>query len=305
MRSDDLPRSLTHLFAELVFGAPASGASVLNPGDAGLLASLDRLSHEAASRTTDGGASIAAHVDHLRYGLSLMNRWAGGEDPFAEADWADAWKRTRVDDAAWQALRRELRREAEQWHVALGSDRRVSGVELDGVIGSIAHVAYHLGAIRQLDRTARGPSGVLPGDTARDDTSRTGEDLASRHDHVTAERPMERAVPILPVDDLRQARAFYVDRLGFDVAFETTTDGHTGLLGLRRGAIALTLDCPMAGHGRQACVALEVESADRYHAEWSARVPVLRPPRDEPWGARTFDLVDPFGNTLFVIGPRA
>jgi uncharacterized glyoxalase superfamily protein PhnB len=30
---------------------------------------------------------------------------------------------------------------------------------------------------------------------------------------------------------------------------------------------------------------------------------VLRPPRDEEWGGRTFDLVDPFGNTIFVIGP--
>ena len=29
----------------------------------------------------------------------------------------------------------------------------------------------------------------------------------------------------------------------------------------------------------------------------------LRPPKNEEWGARTFDLLDPSGNTLFVIGP--
>jgi hypothetical protein len=29
----------------------------------------------------------------------------------------------------------------------------------------------------------------------------------------------------------------------------------------------------------------------------------LRPPKSEEWGARTFDLLDPSGNTLFVIGP--
>jgi len=113
----------------------------------------------------------------------------------------------------------------------------------------------------------------------------------------------DRAVPILPVDDLAKARAFYVDRLGFEVTFEASEDGRTGLLGVRRGTIAITLDCPMSGHGRDACVALEVESADRYYEEWAPRVPVLRPPRDEAWGARTFDLLDPFGNTLFVIGP--
>jgi len=35
----------------------------------------------------------------------------------------------------------------------------------------------------------------------------------------------------------------------------------------------------------------------------AARTTVRRPPRDEEWGGRTFDLVDPFGNTIFVIGP--
>lgn len=29
--------------------------------------------------------------------------------------------------------------------------------ELSGVIGSIAHLAYHLGAIRQIDKSSRGP----------------------------------------------------------------------------------------------------------------------------------------------------
>ena len=56
--------------------------SVLNGGDTGLLRSLDHLSAAAASAPSAGGPSIAAHVEHLRYGLSLMNRWAAGENPF-------------------------------------------------------------------------------------------------------------------------------------------------------------------------------------------------------------------------------
>ena len=114
---------------------------------------------------------------------------------------------------------------------------------------------------------------------------------------------MERATPILPADDLRAAKSFYVDRLGFGIRFEVSEDGKNGVLGLQRGAIYLTLDCPMSGHGRDACVALEVEDADAYYDEWRQRVQVLRPPKDEIWGARTFDLIDPFGNTIFVMGP--
>lgn len=112
---------------------------------------------------------------------------------------------------------------------------------------------------------------------------------------------MHRAIPILPADDLRVAREFYVDRLGFTVRFEATEDGKTGLLGVDRGAISITLDCPMSGHGREACVSLEVESADAYYAEWRDRVDIRRPPQNEPWGARTFDVIDPFGNTIFVM----
>lgn len=114
---------------------------------------------------------------------------------------------------------------------------------------------------------------------------------------------MERAVPVLPVDDLSRARDFYADALGFEVSFEVRNDDGSGLLGVRRGTIAITLDCPMTGHGRDACVSLEVDSADRYYDEWRQRVPVERPPRNEEWGARTFSVIDPFGNTIFVMGP--
>lgn len=101
---------------------------------------------------------------------------------------------------------------------------------------------------------------------------------------------MERAVPILPADDLAAAKAFYVDGLGFNVTFEASEDGRKGLLGLKRGTIELTPDCPMKGHGRDACISLHVNDADACYREWSAKVAVLRVPRDEGWGARTFEL---------------
>ncbi|MEZ5292343.1 MAG: TIR domain-containing protein [Vicinamibacterales bacterium] len=115
----------------------------------------------------------------------------------------------------------------------------------------------------------------------------------------------ERTVPILPADDLAAARAFYVDALGFSVTFDTSGGGREGLLGLKRGGLELTVDCPMQGHGRQACVSLVVDDVDALYAAWGAHTAVRRPPRDEPWGRRTFDLVDPAGNTLFVMGPPA
>ena len=108
---------------------------------------------------------------------------------------------------------------------------------------------------------------------------------------------VERAIPILPTNDLAAAKVFYVDGLGFRVTSEASADGHRGLLSLQRGTIELTLDCPMDGHGRNACVSLRVTDVDAYYQEWSATVNPLRPPKNEEWGARTFDLLDPSGNT--------
>ena len=113
---------------------------------------------------------------------------------------------------------------------------------------------------------------------------------------------MDRAIPILPADDLSVAKDFYVNGLGFDVRFEVTY-GSGGMLGLERGSILLTIDSPMSGHGRDACVSLQVEDADAYYNEWKQKVEIRRPPKDEEWGARTFDVLDPSGNTIFVMGP--
>ena len=158
MYTDAVAKTLATLFSELVEGAPAGNAYMLNGGDAGLLKSLDKLPAAAASAVTSTGSSIAAHIDHLRYGLSLMNRWSAGENPFKDADWSASWRRTTVSEDEWRALRAALRDEAGRWLKALRVPRDVQEIELNGMIGSVAHLAYHLGAIRQINDRLRGPA---------------------------------------------------------------------------------------------------------------------------------------------------
>ena len=158
METTELNRALGRLFSELINGTSGRTGFVLNSGDVGLLRSLDKLSAADASRAVNDGATIAAHAQHLRYGLSLMNAWMSeGGNPFANAKWDEAWKIADVDAAAWQEIQDGLRREAEGWLEVLKSPRQVSNVELTGIISSIAHLAYHLGAIRQINKDVRGP----------------------------------------------------------------------------------------------------------------------------------------------------
>ena len=159
MNTTDITTSLTTLFSVLVDGANnAGGAFALNSGDVGLLRSLDSLSAADASDSVHGGATIAAHARHVQYGLSLMNRWAReGGDPFSDAKWDEAWKTSVVDEKEWREIRAALGDETREWLGVLGMPREVSAIELNGMIGSIVHLAYHLGAIRQIAKTARGP----------------------------------------------------------------------------------------------------------------------------------------------------
>ena len=150
--------AIAALLSELLDGVEKGPAYVVNPGDPGLLSSLDRLDHRAASvGTPSGGPPIAAHVDHLRYGISHLNRWSEGEDPFASANYAASWQRTSVTAGEWRVLRDELRDQAHRWRDAVRRPRAMDGVELRGMLGSVVHLAYHIGAIRQIDRATRGP----------------------------------------------------------------------------------------------------------------------------------------------------
>lgn len=159
MYTPDTSRALAALLNEIVEGVePGGGGFVLNSGDVGLLRSLEKITAGEASRSTNGGATIAAHAQHVRYGLSLMNRWAReGGNPFADAQWDAAWKISGVSTEEWQEIQRGLGDEAKAWHDVVRTPRDVREVELTGLVASIVHLAYHLGAIRQIARETRGP----------------------------------------------------------------------------------------------------------------------------------------------------
>jgi hypothetical protein len=161
MNTETFAPILHAIWVELSDGSPDPGARtyVLNQGDAGLHAALDRLSAGAASATHAGGASIAAHVDHLRYGLALINRWGRGDPPpWPDMDFTASWRRNVVTDPEWRDLRDAFRRECAAWAAVLRAPREVTEVEAGWMLGTVAHLAYHLGAIRQIDRAARGPT---------------------------------------------------------------------------------------------------------------------------------------------------
>jgi hypothetical protein len=145
-------QAVANLLVELFDGPPGREAFVLNPGDPGLLRQLAGVDEQTAStRPMPGLTTIAAHVDHVHYGFTLMNRWAAGEpSPWASADWNASWRRGTVNEQEWRALRDKLAQAAAQWKQTVRTREAWNGMSAAGAIASAAHTAYHLGAIRQL-----------------------------------------------------------------------------------------------------------------------------------------------------------
>jgi small GTP-binding protein len=65
---------------------------------------------------------------------------------------------TQVSEAEWVRLRSGLAEEALTWQHQFEDLVNVGEMELTGVLASAAHLAYHLGAIRQILPNTRGPA---------------------------------------------------------------------------------------------------------------------------------------------------
>lgn len=157
MNAQMIAESLTAVMNELVNGTAPSGGMLLNSGDRGILHALDTLTAKDASVIVNGGSSIAAHVAHVTFYANVINRVVAGENPWETADWTASWKKPVVNAEEWENMKRDLADEHSKWLMVNAEPRDITTAELTYMVASIAHLAYHLGAIRQMDRHSRGP----------------------------------------------------------------------------------------------------------------------------------------------------
>jgi len=126
------------------------GGIYLSPGTS-LFETLDGVTAEEASqRLSPTGSNIAAHVDHTRLYLWVLEREMRREA--YEVDWEAIWRDTRpVSADEWTALRQNLRAAYDSINTAMGeiTDWDAENRLIDP-LAILAHSAYHLGAIQQI-----------------------------------------------------------------------------------------------------------------------------------------------------------
>lgn len=106
-------------------------------------------------------------------------------------------------------------------------------------------------------------------------------------------------VPCVTTSKMRETRAFWIDKLGFELSYD-----HEHYLGVRGGPkgapeIGFMLpdkEAPAGFSGAGLTLCLKVDCADTECARlWDAGVAILIPPTDYPWGMRAFTVKDPNG----------
>ena len=129
------------------------------PRDGALLGTIESITAEQAfASPVPGARPVAEHVAHLRFALDLTLRRLRGENP--AADWAGSFTVTDRTPGGWEALRQDVRRAYEGVLAFLQQRQSVPlqdwpPIHLAGLTATIAHNAYHLGAIRQIAQVVR------------------------------------------------------------------------------------------------------------------------------------------------------
>ena len=110
-----------------------------------------------------------------------------------------------------------------------------------------------------------------------------------------------RTVPVLRMFDVAKAREFYLDFLGCQVDFEHRFAPDLPLfMQLRLGDVVLRLSEHHGGSAPGAMVTIEMTGLAPYHAELLAKQYRYARPGlvEQPWGATTMTIADPFYNHI-------
>ncbi|HET7629694.1 MAG TPA: DinB family protein [Bacillales bacterium] len=144
---NDLTQAAAELLKETFQGATEQGSwYVTTEKNAGIFGTLEQLSAEQAS-ISHGGATIAAHADHIRYYLEVARTYIRGKEH--ERDWGKSWKIDHVDESEWSKIQQALREEYEAMQADLQAGFWQDEYKTN-VLAALAHSAYHLGALRQM-----------------------------------------------------------------------------------------------------------------------------------------------------------
>ncbi|CAN5402820.1 hypothetical protein BH10ACI1_BH10ACI1_25410 [soil metagenome] len=130
-------------------GSPEGQPSAYLDRGIGIFSTLDKLSAEQVSNDVQG-TTIAAQTEHAKFYLDRLCEFIHGRTE--KVNWEDSWLIEDVNETEWNALRDGVRKSYENALRCFAENQNWSEEAVGMAIGMLTHTAYHLGAIRQIDK---------------------------------------------------------------------------------------------------------------------------------------------------------
>lgn len=144
--------AVAYLLRETFEGSPDGQPSAFLDRGVGLFNTIDELSANAAS-TEFHGTTVAAQTEHAKFYLDRLCEFLNGRT--ANVNWEDSWLIDTVNETEWDALRMTVRTSYEAVLHCLAELASWNEQQTAMAVGMVAHTAYHLGAIRQIAKSAK------------------------------------------------------------------------------------------------------------------------------------------------------
>jgi hypothetical protein len=144
--------AVAYLLRETFEGSPEGQPSAYLDRGVGFFGTLNSVTADEASREFTG-TTIAAQTEHAKFYLDRLCEFINGRNE--RVNWEDSWLIETVNDSEWNALRMTVRKSYENLLRCLASVDDWTEDRTGMAIGMVAHTAYHLGAIRQMAKSAK------------------------------------------------------------------------------------------------------------------------------------------------------
>jgi len=128
-------------------GQPGEGTRYLDH-TSGIRNTLRTIDARRASHRIGERPSIAAHARHMAFHMRAVAEWLAGDR--RKRDWLGSFEPQQVTEAEWDALRGELESARAELMRVLHAQSPQEFADEGAGFGAVAHLAYHLGAIRQM-----------------------------------------------------------------------------------------------------------------------------------------------------------
>lgn len=149
---EDFLKDVLLILRETFEGSPEGQPSAYLDRGIGFFPTLEKLSASDVSKDF-GGTTIAAQTEHAKFYLDRLCEFMAGRTE--TVNWEQSWLIETVNDREWDALRDAVRKSYENVLKTFAEIETWNQDNIGDAVAIIAHTAYHLGSIRQINKTVR------------------------------------------------------------------------------------------------------------------------------------------------------